>query len=330
MTMIAVTGANGLLGSFVIRRLLEAREPFIALKRENSDVSFLSDIAEQIEWKNLDILDAEATHEALGHADRVIHCAALVSFNPRDKKKLYDINVVGTRNVVNSCVANGVKRLVHISSIGAIGRQKNVKEVDESAKWASSPLNTSYGESKYLSELEVMRGQQEGLDTVIVNPSVILGPGVRSRSSTRIFHYAWRGRKFYMDGQINYVSVRDTAEIIYRLLHGKQSGERFIVSAGVVPLKSLMQKIAVRFGKVPPSIRLDTRLLKMLAWAEKLRSGISGTQPLITPQSLQGLVTPILFQNGKVRNALNFEFQSIDETLEWCCETYVRQLNGKK
>ena len=328
--MVVVTGANGLLGSFVIRKLLEAREPFIALKRKNSDISLLKDIADQVMWNDVDILDAEATNDALHDAERVIHCAALVSFNPRDKKKLHEVNVVGTRNVVNSCIANRVKRLVHVSSIGAIGRQKNVFEADENEKWAVSPLNTDYGESKYLAELEVMRGREEGLDVVIVNPSVILGPGMPGRSSARIFSYVWKGRRFYMDGKINYVSATDTAEIIYRLLSEGESGERFIASAGMVPLGSLMEKIALNFGKRPPSIRLNTRLLTVLAWVEKLRSGISGAQPLVTRESVRSLSSPVHFRNVKVKKALNFEFQSIDETLEWCCETYARQLNGKK
>lgn len=325
-----VTGANGLLGSFVIRKLLEAQEPFIALKRKNSDISLLEDIAEHVTWKDVDILDVEATFDALQDADRVIHCAALVSFSPRDKKKLYEVNVVGTRNVVNSCIGHRVKRLVHVSSIGAIGRQKNVLEADENEKWTVSSLNTDYGESKYLAELEVMRGREEGLDAVIVNPSVILGPGMPGRSSARIFHYVWRERRFYMEGKINYVSAKDTAEIIFRLLTEGKSGERFIASAGMVPLGSLMEKIALYFGKRPPSIRLNTRLLTVLAWLEKLRSGLSGGQPLITNESLRSLSAPVHFRNAKVKKALNFEFQSIDETLEWCCETYAGQLRDKK
>lgn len=328
--MVVVTGANGLLGSFVIRKLLEAQEPFIALKRKDSDISLLEDIAGRVTWKDVDILDAEAVFEALGGAEKVIHCAALVSFNRRHKKKLYEVNVVGTRNVVNSCIGNGVKRLVHVSSIGAIGRQKNVPEADENEKWTVSPLNTDYGESKYLAELEVMRGREEGLDAVIVNPSVILGPGMPGRSSARIFTYVWKERRFYMEGKINYVSATDTAEIIYRLLSEGRSGERFIASAGMVQLGSLMEKIALNFGKRPPSIRLNTRLLTALAWVEKLRSGFSGGQPLITKASLRSLSSPVHFRNTKVKKALNFEFQSIEDTLEWCCETYAGQLSGKK
>ncbi|HEY4656466.1 MAG TPA: NAD-dependent epimerase/dehydratase family protein [Cyclobacteriaceae bacterium] len=328
--MVAVTGANGLVGSFVVRKLLEAREPFIALKRETSDASLLKDIGDNIEWRNADILDAESLNEALQGAGAVIHCAGLISYRRSDKNRLYEVNVLGTRNVVNSCISNNIGRVIHISSVAAIGRNKNISQVDENGKWAPGPLNTNYGESKYLAELEVMRGREEGLDVVIVNPSVVLGPGTPDRSSTRIFQYVWRERRFYTPGQVNYVSVRDVADIAYSLLYSGSSGERFIASAGVVPYRALLEEIALHFQKRPPSIRLNSGMLTLLAWMEKIRSGITGTEPLITRESLRSIRSSVYFRNDKVKKELNFQFQSIEETLKWCCESYVRHLNGKK
>lgn len=328
--MVVVTGANGLLGSYVIRKLLEAGEPCQALKREGSDISLLSDLEGQVQWTEVDIRDAEAVYEALAGADKVIHCAALVSFNPSDKRTLHETNVVGTRNVVNSCLENGVKRLVHVSSVGAIGRQKHVRATDETGKWVPGPLNTAYGESKYLAELEVMRGCEEGLDAVIVNPSVILGPGLPEKSSARILQYVWKGRRFYTDGRMNYISVQDAAEIIYRLLREGGKGERFIASAGTISYKEVFEKIARHLSRKSPYIRLSTSLLPVLVWADRLRAALWGTPPRITRDLLTGILSPVSFQNDKVKKLLNFEFQSIDETIQWCCETYVRQLNGKK
>ena len=328
--MVVVTGANGLLGSYVIRKLLEAGESFRALKREGSDVSLLSDLEGRIEWDNVDVRDSEAVYDALAGAGKVIHCAALVSFNPSDKRKLYETNVVGTRNVVNGCLENGVQRLVHVSSVGAIGRQKHIRATDETGKWVPGSSNTAYSESKYLAELEVMRGCQEGLDAVIVNPSVILGPGLPERSSARILQYVWKGRRFYPEGRMNYISVQDAAEIIYRLLREGEKGERFIASAGTISYKEVFEKIARHLSRKSPSIRLSTKLLPVLVWADRLRSVLLGTPPGITRDLLTGIRSPVSFQNDKIKKALNFEFQSIDETIEWCCETYVRQLAGKK
>ncbi|HLT81915.1 MAG TPA: NAD-dependent epimerase/dehydratase family protein [Cyclobacteriaceae bacterium] len=328
--MVVVTGANGLLGSYVIRKLLETGEPCRALKREGSDTSLLSDLEDQIEWQNIDIRDTEAVYDVLADASQVIHCAALVSFNPSDKRKLYETNVVGTRNVVNSCLENGVKRLVHVSSVGALGRQKHARALDESAKWVPGPTNTAYGESKYLAELEVMRGCQEGLDAVIVNPSVILGPGLPERSSAQILQYVWKGRRFYPEGRMNYISVQDAAEIIYRLLREGARGERFIASAGTISYKEVFEKIAQHLSRRSPHIKLNTSLLPILVWLDKLRSAVLGRPPGLTRDLLTGIRSPVSFQNDKVKKALNFEFQSIDETIQWCCETYVRQLGGKK
>jgi nucleoside-diphosphate-sugar epimerase len=328
--MIAVTGANGLLGSFVVRKLLEVNEPFVALKREHADTSLLNDILDKIEWRHADILDVESLDDAMRDVRSVIHCAALVSFNPSDKKKILAVNVFGTRNVVNSCISRNVNRLLHVSSVTALGRHKDLNQIDEKQKWMDSPLNTAYAKSKYMAELEVIRGKEEGLNVVIVNPSVILAPGISNRSSARIFHYVWDERKFYTDGQMNYVSVQDTVEIIYRLLHSPFAGERYIASAGVVAYKGLLEKIASNFNKRPPSVELNGGLLTFLGWIENLRSGIAGSEPLVTAEMLRFAKSPVYFKNEKIRNELNFEFQTIDQTLKWCCEYYVRQLNGKK
>jgi dihydroflavonol-4-reductase len=140
--MIAVTGANGLLGSFIIRRLLEANEPFIALKRKGSDISLVQDINDKINWMDADVTEPVSLHEAFSKATQVIHAAAVVSFNPRDKARIFDVNVDGTKNVVNACLNNNIQRLLHVSSVAALGRQKGQDFIDETNKWADSPLST--------------------------------------------------------------------------------------------------------------------------------------------------------------------------------------------
>src|SRR5215203_5284609 len=152
--MVAVTGANGLLGSFIVRELIARNQPFVALKREGSDTSLLSDVADKVTWRNGDVLDQVQLEEALEGVSSVIHTAAVVSFNPRRASFVMDINVQGTRNVINECQAKGVSRFVHISSVAALGRQKGQKVINESNQWVDSPLHSVYAESKYLSELE--------------------------------------------------------------------------------------------------------------------------------------------------------------------------------
>ena len=328
--MIAVTGATGLLGSFIVRKLVSSHEAVIAIKRRESDVSLLQDI-KGVTIIDADILDPVSLHDAFKNVTTVIHSAALVSFNPRAKKKLYEHNVLGTRNVVNACLNSGnVKRLIHISSVAAVGRQKDVVELDERQKWVKNNQTSNYAESKYLAELEVMRAHEEGLSTVIVNPSLILSPGNWNRSSARLFKYVWDERPFYADGLMNYVDVRDSADVVHKLLHSSVNGERFILSAGTIGYHELFTKIARHFHKKPPTIKVNKRFVRLLTFFENIRSRLLGSDPLITRETANSTGSRILFVNNKVKNTLNFEFTPLDNTLQWCCEYYLKQVNGKK
>ena len=328
--MIAVTGANGLLGNFVIRELISKNESVLALKRSNSDTSMLADIDNKITWCDADILDPVSLHEAFEKVTHVIHTAAIVSFNPRRAKEVLNVNVQGTRNVVNTCLALGIKRLVHISSVAALGRQKGQTRVDEKNKWVSNALNSVYAESKYGSELEVFRGQEEGLSSVILNPSGILGPANWNRSSAQLFKYSWQEKPFITEGFLNYIDARDVASIAYQLLHHKIEGERFIVSGGNISYENFFGKMAKLFNKKPPHIKLGKTLLNVLARIESFRTLFTSSEPLITPETARFAGTEFLYENQKIKNLLQFEFQSIDQTLEWCCEYYIQKNQSKK
>ena len=328
--MIAVTGANGLLGSFIVRKLLEQREEFIALKRTDSDTTLLEDVNDRIEWRDADILDTLALDEALSGATHVIHAAAMVSFNPRAAAALHRINVIGTRNVVNTCLTHKVKKLIHISSVSALGRLKDTKLIDEHQKWSESALNSTYGETKYLAELEVFRGQEEGLNITILNPSVILAPADWTRSSAKLFKYVWDEKPFYVDSHINYVDVRDVAEAAHKLLRAEFPGERFIINAGVMPLNEFLRRTAVRFSKKSPWIKVNRPILKLIAFVEAIRARLIGVEPLITRETARIADSEFLYDNEKIKTRLKFNFQSIDETLEWCCKYYLTRTALKK
>lgn len=327
--MIAVTGANGLLGSFIVRKLIEEKKPFVAIKRQNSDTSLLQDLEPHIKWRTADVLDSIAIGEALEGATHVIHAAAMVSFNPSLEKKIFDVNVRGTEHVVNACLALNIKRLIHISSVAALGRQKDQSVIDENNKWIDNALNSTYAESKYLAELEVFRGQEEGLNTIILNPSVILAPADWTKSSARLFKYVWDQKPFYINGSLNYVDVRDVAEAAYLFLESPIQKERFILNSGTVSFIEFFSMVATRFNKNPPSIRLNKTLLKFAAFAESVRSKIIGTEPLITRETARLAETRFSYNNQKILNTLNFKFKSIDQTLTWCCAHYLNYIHKK-
>lgn len=321
--MILVTGATGFLGSFICRKLLKEQIDFIALKRSNSSLSLLEDVKDQIIWHEGDITQIDTIDAILEKVDIVIHAAAVVSFHSSDYEKMSRVNVEGTKMLVNSCLRSGIKKLIFVSSVAALGRDKTKSEVDESNKWQESKYNTYYGESKYLAELEVWRGHVEGLDAVVVNPSVILGPGDWNNSSSAIFKYVWDEKPFFTQGYINYVDVRDVSDIIYKLLNSNITGQRFIVNAGKVTFKEMFDEIAKRFNKKTPNIKATQLLVKIGLFIEWLKYIFTGKKPLITRETARVGKTQIYFDNTKVLNELNHTFVPLDETLNWACGHYL-------
>jgi dihydroflavonol-4-reductase len=328
--MIAVTGANGLLGSFIVRKLIQEQKSFVAIKRAGSDTSLLQDVADKIQWRTADVLNPLMLSDALEGCTQVIHSAAVVSFNPWQADNVLEINSIGTRNIVNACFHQNIKRLVHISSVAALGRQKEQTIIREDNKWVENPLNSVYADSKYKAELEVFRGQEEGLNTVILNPSVILAPADWNRSSAKLFRYVWHQRPFYIDASLNYVDVRDVASCAYQLLQSNFEAERFIVSAGNISFKNFFEKTANKFDVKPPSVRLSKSIVKSVARFERIRTWFTRSEPLITRETAQLVGAQFLYDNEKIKNNLNFEFQTLDNTLEWCCDYYNRKFNSKK
>jgi len=320
--MIAITGANGLLGSRIAHQLDADMVPFFGIKRNQSDTTLMGDMA--INWKEADLLDIGALNEALKGATTVIHTAALVSFKSRDTEQLYRVNVEGTRNVVNACLSLGIPRIIHISSVAALGRQKGVYHIDENNKWVESKLNSDYAESKYLAELEVFRGREEGLEIDIVNPSVILSQADWDRSSAQIFKYVWKNKSFYTKGSINYVDARDVADLVRLLLNSKASGERYIANGGVVPLKDILTKVATNFNKKAPWIKVPESLVSAAAWVESARSWVTGNEPMVTPQSARTAHERFFYNNEKAIQKLGMQFRTLDDTLQWCCSYYLQ------
>jgi dihydroflavonol-4-reductase len=327
--MVAVTGANGLLGSFIVRKLLEVNAPFVALVRKNSDTSLLQDVADKINWRHADMLDPVQLEEALEGVTKVIHAAAVVSFNPRRAKAVMEINVNGTRNIINECLAKGVTRFVHVSSVAALGRQKNQKLIDEGNQWIESPMHSVYARSKYFAELEVFRANEEGLSSAIINPSLILAPADWNKSSGKLFKYVFKEHTFLTDTYVNFVDVRDVAEATYRLLESDIAGERFIASAGKIHLEDFFKLIAKRFQKKAPSIKLNPILLKVLARIEEWRTFFVGEEPILTRETARLSGSDFYYKNEKIKKALSLEFQPIEASLDWCCAYYQKKYIAK-
>lgn len=327
--MIAITGASGLLGRFVAERFLSEGEHVIALKRKDSNINVFSQ-HKNMNWLEADVSDSTALSESFKGVSTVIHSAAMVSFNPRRAKEVYETNVTGTRNVVDACLSSGVKKLIHISSVAALGRQKGVNQVNERNNWLDNALNSDYAISKYLAELEVYRGHEEGLQVSLVNPSVILGPADWNRSSSKLFKYIWEESPFYTDGILNYVDVRDVASMVYILHISDFNGERFIANAGHTSFRNLFDEIACRFKKRSPFLKVNSSLTGVVASLEAIRCFITNKEPVITKHTVRMAREPFYFENKKAVEKLKINFRQLDEILEFCCSYYAQKITTNK
>lgn len=323
---IIVTGANGLVGSAIVKQFLAAGYQVKALCRATSDLSLLEDVRANIELVEGDVLDVLSLEKAFEGIDYVVHAAAVVSFAPKDRQQLYKVNVEGTANVVNACLGMAsLKKLCFVSSIAALGRPSTTTnptalyEIDENQKWEDSPLNSHYAKSKYQAECEVWRGEAEGLPIVIINPSIVLGEGHWHRSSTQLFHYVYKGSPFYTDGFLNYVDIKDLARAVEELTVSQIQSERYILSANSISYKEFFDKIAFYFNKKGPSVRLPKPLIEILWRIESLRAMLTGASPLITKETAKTARTRFHYKSDKIKKTLNFEFSAIDTTIERVC-----------
>lgn len=323
-----LTGITGLLGGEVANQILDKGYKVKALVRNPAKIKFQHPLLEYVEG---DILDVTALSQQMKGADFVIHTAAVVSFAPKDRKAMYHTNVEGTANMVNTALEVGIKKFCHVSSIAAFGRPplNEMKKVDlvrinEDQKWLASETNSHYAISKYMGECEVWRGAAEGLPMVIVNPSIILGEGEWNLSSTQLFKYVYDERPFYPEGYMNYVDVKDVSRALIQLMESDIHSERYCLSGGMISYKDFFDKIADRFGKKKTSIKVTPGMMGAIWRVEALKSMLTGKAPLITKETAKTSQLKIFQENNKIRKALNFEFNSLDNTLNRVCSYLVK------
>ncbi|RZJ78730.1 MAG: NAD-dependent epimerase/dehydratase family protein, partial [Flavobacterium sp.] len=250
--MILVTGATGFLGAELIKQLTDKQLNVRAIKRSTSKIPALICNNKLVEWVVADINEPESLADAFENVTQVYHCAAFVSFDPKEKSKLLKINIEGTENIVTLCIENNA-RLVHVSSIAALGNAKKGEQITEKDFWEYDPHVHSYAISKYEGEMQVWRGIAEGLNAVIVNPAVIIGKNAGFAGSGAIFKLVKDGLKFYTDGATGIVDVEDVATVMILLMDSGITEERFTLSADNLHYKDFFATIAQGFGIKAPS-----------------------------------------------------------------------------
>lgn len=330
--MILVTGGTGLVGSHLLYSLLKSEVRVRAIYREDSKlkgvkklVDFYSpnqDLFSKIEWVKADVLDISALSDAMKDVNCVYHCAAKVSFNPKHKDELLETNIVGTENVVNVAIDNKVKKLCYVSSTSALGTLTNGEKITEKVSWQNNVTPSVYSVSKYHAECEVWRGAEEGLEVVIVNPAIIVGPGDWDSGSSAIFNRVWNGLNYYTEGGNGFVDVRDVVGCMITLMNKGIKNEQFLLVGENLSFKLFFELIAKGLNKNKPKIKA-THFLTQLVWRmEKLRTTLSAKEPVITKESAKISVNTECYSNQKIKDILGIEFIPISKSIEDTCKVF--------
>jgi nucleoside-diphosphate-sugar epimerase len=316
--MILITGATGFLGAELTRQLTDQGFQVRALRRKNSLIPVQLANNPLIEWCIADINDFSSLEDAFEGITQVYHCAALVSFNPKDKFKLIKVNIEGTSNVVNLSVQYEA-RLVHVSSVAALGDPKKGMQITEDDYWEYSAQVHAYAISKYEGEMEVWRGIAEGLDAVIVNPSVIIGAGAGFDGSGAIFKLVRDGLSYYTKGATGLVDVEDVAKGMIGLMNSNVTGERFTISSENYHYQNLFQEIAQGFGVKAPSREARPWMLG-LAWrAAAALSLFTGKPAALTSDAARSSMNESFYSNTKIKNTIGIEFKPINKSIREVC-----------
>lgn len=325
--MILVTGGTGLIGSHLIYTLLKQGRKVRALKRSTSDVSIVSRLInyydkesvgldKNINWVEGDVDNYHSVYDAMKGAEEVYHCAATVSFSKSMQKRMLEVNVQGTANVVDASLELNVKKFCHVSSVASLGTAVEGEMVDEKVIFGKSKGKSGYAISKFRSEMEVWRGIDLGLNAVIINPSVVIGPGNWNSGSGMILKTIAKGFPFYTLGVTGYVDVRDVVDSMIKGMENETWGKRFIVNGENISHKKVFSYIAQTIGRKEPYIRVYPWMSNFAWRASVLISFITQRTPSLTRDTARSAHTETYYSAKLAENELNIKFTSIADAVK--------------
>jgi len=334
--MILVTGGTGLVGSHLLYHLTLENETVVAIYRKNSNLSAVKKVFgyytsnfeslyKKIRWVEADISDVFALNIAFENISFVYHCAAMISFNPKDYKAMRRINIDGTSNIVNLCIDKSIKRLCFVSSIAAVGMANGSKFIDESCEWNIENSNYGYAITKYGAEMEVWRGSQENIEVLIVNPGIILGSGFWKAGPGAIFDKVYNGLKFYTEGITGYVSVQDVVKSMLFLMKSSIKNEQYILVSENLSYQEVFKTIANNFKIQAPKIKISPLITSIVWRFENLKTFITGKQPLLTKQTAKSIHSKRYFSSEKIKKELDFKFESVENSISTTCKNYLSE-----
>ncbi|MGZ3861876.1 MAG: NAD-dependent epimerase/dehydratase family protein [Bacteroidia bacterium] len=339
--MVLVTGATGLVGSHLTANLLLQGRKVRALYRDKNKTENVREVLSfytgeydkyfsAIDWAEGDVTDVFSLEDALNGIEEVYHCAGYISFDEKESRQLHKINAEGTANVINISLGKNIKKFCHVSSVATLQIQANKKYIDEFSVWKTASGTTSYAISKYRGEFEAWRGMSEGLNVLVVNPSVVLGAGCWGQSSGKIITQMKEGFSFYTEGITGYVDVRDVVTCMIRLMDENKFGARYILNSENLSFQYLTNELRRLFGKRPSNLKAGSFLLNIARYADGVRCFFSGKPRLITKSIVASAHEKNYFDNSKIRKELGYSFIPVSESLSYITSRYNSFLQFKK
>ncbi|WP_456440232.1 NAD-dependent epimerase/dehydratase family protein [Psychroserpens sp.] len=337
--MILVTGGTGLVGSHLLYKLVSENVQVKAIYRRTHTLERVKhvfsyytenhkELYDKIEWIEANLNDVPSLELAFKDIDYVYHCAAFVSFEPNKYYQLRNINIEGTANIVNLSISNNIKKLCYISSIAAIGNEPNPDQlITEQTEWNPEADNSVYAITKYGAEMEIWRGTQEGIPAVIINPGIILGPGYwKGGSSGNLFRLIHKGLKYYAPGSTGYVDVWDVCDIMFKLMQSDIINERYILISKNLSFSEFQKKIAQTL-QVKPAKKEASPFILEIGWRlDWLISKLFGKRRKLSKQMAKSVRTKTIYDNSKIKDALQIEFNSIDNAIDKVSKYYLKDI----
>ncbi|MGM5469386.1 NAD-dependent epimerase/dehydratase family protein [Flavobacteriaceae bacterium LMO-SS05] len=338
--MILVTGGTGLVGSHLLYKLINEGKAVKAIYRRLHKLdsvkkvfSYYCDDFEalyhKIQWVEADLNDVPALEIAFKDVTHVYHCAAFVSFEPDKYHQLRKINIQGTANIVNLCISNAVKKLCYVSSVAAIGHDMNSETIsNEETQWNPEEDHSVYAITKYGAEIEVWRGTQEGLDAVIVNPGVILGPGYwKSGGSGSLIQLIYKGMPYYTTGISSYVDVWDVIKAMTKLMDSSIKNERFILVSESLSFNDFQSRVAKALHVNPAKKEASKFMLEMGWRLDWLNHKLRGKRRTLSKQLAKTVRSKRYYDSSKIKQKLDFGFNPIDDSILKVCRYFLKDLD---
>lgn len=334
--MVFVTGATGILGRTIVLELLKKGETVRAAKRPNSNIEDVKntynyytenaeDFFSKIEWVNVDFDDISNIEAALEGVTEIYHCAAKVSFAPKDKKQMYYTNIKGTENLLFACESAKIQKFLHVSSIAVLDNFNENGELDEDSDFNSKIDHSDYAISKHFSEMEVWRASAEGLNTIIINPGMIIGTGNWENSSGELFS-TFEKNNFTFSGGTSYVDVRDVAKIAVELMSKNAFGQRFIIISENCKYERVGNYIRENLGLKKAEI-MSKNTLVLGVWLNRILGWAIPKLRMATKTNVESVSSFSRISSQKIKNELNYKFIPIDESIDFHLKNYINDKN---